>query len=181
MLSQLISITVAACSLVALGKSDLADSTQVKDAFNAAKGKVRIVLLVSPTCPACISGADVIRNEVVAKLKDKRLATFSVFIPMLLRDGKTPAVEAAKKMTDAGIPSFWDGNHSLGKSYAETVKLPNGKKIAWDVYFVYGPNSVWGDAPPKPDFWMHQLAEDDQCLDPAKFRAAVEKELKALK
>ena len=37
-----------------------------------------------------------IRDEVVLKLKDERLATFSVFIPMVPGDGSAPAEEAAK-------------------------------------------------------------------------------------
>ncbi len=29
---------------------------------------------------------------------------------------------------------------------------------AWDIYFLYGPHALWENtAPPKPDFWMHQL------------------------
>src|SRR5579862_276842 len=100
---------------------------------------------------------------------------------MLINDGKAPAAEAAKKMADAGIPAFWDGKRELGLAYGQTVTLPQGKKTAWDVYFVYGPDAVWGETPPKPVFWMHQLADDAQCLDPAKFKAAIEKELKTLK
>ena len=160
---------------------DLPDSSSVKAAFNAAKGKVRIVMLVSPTCPACVCGADIIKNDVLAKVKDKRLATFSVYIPMIFGDGKAPAVKAAKEMTKIGVPSFWDGKRELGNAYGQVVKLPMNKKTAWDIYFIYGPDAVWSDTPPKPVYWMHQLGDDDLCLDGNKFRAAVEKQLKALK
>ncbi len=121
-----------------------------------------------------------IRN-IAASFKDKRLATFAVFIPMLLSDHEKPPIESAKKLTEAGLQSYWDGGRSLGKAYGKTVKLPMGKKVAWDVYFLYGPDAVWKTGPPVPVFWMHQLGTDDRFLDANKFRAAVEEQLNAIK
>ncbi|MGE0000547.1 MAG: hypothetical protein AB7F50_07475 [Fimbriimonadaceae bacterium] len=34
---------------MAMGRADLPDASKLAEAFNAAKGKVRIVMLVSPT------------------------------------------------------------------------------------------------------------------------------------
>ena len=124
---------------------------------------------------------NVIRDEVVLKLKDKRLAVFSAYIPMVMGDSADPAAVAGKEMAKHGIKSFWDGKHELGKAYAGVVKLPPGHHVAWDIYFIYGPNAVWGKTPPEPVYWMHQLGIDERCLDGTKFRAAVAKELKALK
>lgn len=120
-------------------------------------------------------------RDIVTKPKDKRLAAFSVYIPMVPGDSSGPAVEAAKKLEGTGIEPFWDGDRSLGRAFAQTVRLPAGRPVAWDIYFVYGPDAVWGRTPPKPGFWMHQLANDERCLDPAKFRSAVEKELAKMK
>lgn len=175
MLASMISL-----ALVTLGHSGLPDQSKLKDAFNAAKGKVRVVMLVSPKCGACVEGADVVRDGVHRKLRDKRLSTFSVFIPMVPGDGLEHAVESSKRMTAAGIPSYWDGERKLGRAYAGAVTLPKGQTVAWDVYFVYGPDAVWGPTPPKPSYWMHQLSDDERCLDPEKLLAAVRKELKAL-
>ena len=125
-----------------------------------------------------------IRDEVVLTLKNKRLAAFAAFIPMVPGDGENRAIESAKRMSEAGIEGFWDGKRELGKAYGKVVRLPSRSSIrqsvAWDVYFLYGPDAVWGVTPPKPDFWMHQLADDSRCLDGAKFRAAVEKALRAI-
>lgn len=116
-----------------------------------------------------------IRDDVVLKLNDKRIAAFSVYLPMMMGDSQKPAIDAAKKLENAGIQSFWDGERELGKAYAKIVELPKGRNIAWDICFVYGPDAVWGVNPPKPVFWMHQLAVDAKCLDGGKFRAAVKK------
>jgi hypothetical protein len=33
-------------------------------------------------------------------------------------------------------------------------------RVAWDIYLFYGSNVKWTEAPPKPEFWMHQLSDD---------------------
>ena len=127
----------------------------------------------------CVQGADVIRDEVILKLKDKPLSSFSVFLPMVGGDAKRPAESKAKELAKFGVRSFWDGQRELGRAYAKTMQAPKELPVAWDVYFIYGPDAVWKDSPPKPDFWMHQLIEDDElCLDGPKFRIAVEEQLK---
>ena len=120
-----------------------------------------------------------IRDEVVIKLRGEPLSTFSVFIPMVGSDAKAPAEKAASELAKHGVKSYWDGDRKLGTAYAKLFGNPEGLKVAWDVYFVYGPDAVWGEGPPKPAFYMHQLKADDPlCLDGPKFRQAVEKELK---
>jgi hypothetical protein len=41
------------------------------------------------------------------------------------------------------------------RSYARRLGLSGD---AWDVYLIYGKDSRWVSEPPKPEFWMHQLA-----------------------
>jgi hypothetical protein len=165
---------------MAMAQADLPDATKLAEAFNAAKGKARIVMLVSPTCGACVEGADVIREEVLARLNDKRLAAFCVFVPMVKDDSRGAASEAAGRLKEAGVVSYWDGERELARAIARVVALPKGNTTAWDVYFVYDAGTDWGEAPPAPKFWMHQLAEDERLLDGEKFRAAVQKELDAM-
>lgn len=126
-----------------------------------------------------MQGAEVVR-DIHVKLKDKRLSTFAVFLPMVLGDSANSAETAAKQFVDAGIRAYWDGQRNLGKAYASVVPLPGKRPVAWDVYFVYGPDAVWGKTPPVPAYWMHQLGDDERCLDAENLRAAVEKELKAI-
>jgi hypothetical protein len=33
--------------------------------------------------------------------------------------------------------------------------------VAWDIFLLYRAGVVWGEVPPTPDFWMHQLFLDD--------------------
>lgn len=168
--------------LAVLGSGDLPDQSQLTDDFNKAKGKVRVVMLVSPTCKVCVHGVNVIRDDVVLKLKDRRLVTFSVFIPMIDGDSKAPAVASGQALSKHGIKSYWDGQKKLGTAFAKAMKAPKELPIVWDTYLVYGPDAVWGKTPPKPSFYMHQLKENDPLfLDGKKFRAEIERELKKMK
>ena len=51
--------------------------------------------------------------------------------------------------------------------------MPRGRKLAWDVYFAFDAKAKWGDAPPTPAFWMHQLANDERKLDGERFKDQV--------
>ena len=121
-----------------------------------------------------------IRDDVVGKINDPRLVAISVFIPMLSGDSVDAARDSAGKLKKVGIDSFWDGKRDLGKEFGEAVMLPRGLKVAWDAYFIFGPDAKWQDRAPKPVFWMHQLANDDRFLDGDKFREQTEAELKKL-
>ncbi|MGE0000546.1 MAG: hypothetical protein AB7F50_07480 [Fimbriimonadaceae bacterium] len=122
-----------------------------------------------------------IRDGVVLKLNDKRLAAFTVYLPMVPGDSLKAATERAEKHREAGIDSFWDGGKVLANAFGKAVALPGGRETAWDVYFVYDASTEWGESPPAPKFWMHQLGQDDRRLDGGKFREAVQKELDAMK
>src|SRR5205085_12560401 len=114
-------------------------------AFDAAHGKVRVVTLLSPTCAACTHGAQVVQADVLEPHKGKDVAAFVVWLPMLGGEKKEAAVNSSGLISDPRALQYWDGARQLGKQYAQVVNLPNGKPVAWDVYFVYGLDAKWGD------------------------------------
>ncbi|HZY95758.1 MAG TPA: hypothetical protein VFE35_01515 [Candidatus Cybelea sp.] len=77
-------------------------------------------------------------------------------------------------LPDPRVRNYWDPNEALGKAYAQQLGIEGGP--AWDVYFLYGKGARWvGSMPPKPAFWMHQLAVTNAPrLDPTVFRQHVE-------
>ncbi len=61
---------------------------------------------------------------------------------------------------DSRVQHFWDTENVLGKIIADSM-LEN-TPIAWDIYLLYQPGTKWdSDKFPAPDFWMHQLKEDE--------------------
>jgi hypothetical protein len=124
-------------------------------AFNRDRGDVRVVELVSPTCPICLDGVSKVQHALFADVPSEHLVGFVVWVPML--GGKASDVpDATTLQSDARVTHYWDGSNDLGAKYARILPVAGGP--AWDVYMLYAPGIVWSGAdPPKPSFWMHQL------------------------
>ncbi len=82
---------------------------------------------------------------------------------MLRSDNKVAAVQGSLEFTDGRLSYFWDEDKMTGQEWGKILDLD---KVAWDVYFLYGPKAKWKKKVPKPDFWMHQLSG---CEDKAPF------------
>ena len=48
-------------------------------------------------------------------------------------------------MADPRVLHFWDGDYQAGQWFAGQVDGYNG--IAWDVYYLYGPDATWDTVP----------------------------------
>ena len=128
----------------------------LRAAFNATPGTVRIVLIVSPTCGACLRGAADIQAEVFDTIDSPDLRGFVVWVPKL--NGREDNVaEATHTISDPRVTHYWDGDGYLVHAYDADLDLGQD---AWDVYLLYGPDARWDDArPPAPRSWMHQLSD----------------------
>ena len=144
-------------------------SDELRDQFNRASDRVRVVALLSPTCGACQYGQRVVQS-IFTKIDDPRLRGFVVWLPMLSDDDQREAELQATTFTDPRVTQRWDGRRESGTRFSKTLQL---KSAAWDVYLLYAPGVKWsGETPPQPTFWMHQLrsesgADQRVCLNPA--------------
>ena len=138
--------------------------------FNEASDRVRVVALLSPTCPACQHGQSVVKDIFEKFPRDQRMRGFVVWLPMLRTDDEKAAGQYAAAFTDVRVSQVWDGARASGELLKKTLGL---NRTAWDVYLLYAPGVKWtADAPPAPTFWMHQLRADSGaaqkvCLNPA--------------
>lgn len=140
----------------------------LKAAFDRDRDDVRVVMLVSPTCPFCLEGVSELEAALFETERSSRLVGFIVWVPML--QGKIEDVPSAAALApDSRISQFWDGSNDLGLRFERLLPTPGSP--AWDVYLLYAPGVLWnGAAPPKPAFWMHQLPiTTAPHLDPAVF------------
>jgi mercuric ion binding protein len=147
------------------------DLAELRTRFNADKGKVRLLMLLSPTCPMCVGGASVVQTKVLDAVKDPDVRAYAVWVPILDSDGESTVGKASTRLSDARVSRYWDGKGELVRSYARVLAL--GERPAWDVYLLYGPDAEWKTEPPRPDTWMHQLQGLDASrrLDGAKLAA----------
>lgn len=144
--------------------------------FNASSQKVRILALLSPTCPECQSG-HAIMGSILRKFPSPGLQALLVWEPMRDRDSPATAADQAGTVRDGRISQGWDGSRDVGKLFEATLDL---HQIAWDVYLIYKPGITWeGREPPHPTFWMHQLSGADPslllCVNPARLSTEVGK------
>jgi hypothetical protein len=135
--------------------------SQLRADFNRAKGTVRLLFVVDPTCPGCLRGLDDMNKALLANTHDTRLQTFVVHVPVL-----TPAPQAkdvppaAMLLHNADVHHYWNPSGAFGRALSDGVGLKSdGKPVyAWDVWLLYGSEATWdGTNPPKPRLLMHQL------------------------
>jgi hypothetical protein len=48
-------------------------------------------------------------------------------------------------MPDTRVVHYWDGNLQIGQWFAKNVDGYDG--VAWDVYYLYGPDATWQTVP----------------------------------
>jgi len=91
---------------------------------------------------------------------------------MMEEDSEESARKTSGYFSDDRIAHIWDEARRFGMLFAKTLNL---KEVAWDVYLLFAPGTIWvTDKPPEPTFWMHQLpaaagADGKFLLNPGKF------------
>ena len=138
-----------------------ADASFLKTAFNDAKGKVRLLFVVDPICPACLRGAADMSRQVLDRHRgDSNLETLVVHLPVI--GGKeSDTRRTCKALSGPAITHYWDSSGDFGRVLSKGIglKSKSGKEVyAWDVWLLYGREAEWiGASPPRPAKLMHQL------------------------
>jgi hypothetical protein len=98
---------------------------------------------------------------VLEKVGDPQLRVYVVWLPIQPQAkmglGGSAAQRESTRVADPRAAHFYDSDAWLGRVFRETIGLPEGSP-AWDVFFVFDRDARWGEQPPEPAFWMHQLS-----------------------
>ncbi|HVC37113.1 MAG TPA: hypothetical protein VNF46_01800 [Gammaproteobacteria bacterium] len=127
---------------------------RLRDDFNANAGDVRLVFIVSGTCPGCLRGMEDMGKALSPEQANPQLRTYVVYIPKLGAQAKDiqPTVSL---LPSKYVSRYWDPAGVSGRRFGDTLEIG---QYAWDVWMIYGRGQRWDkELPPKPDFWMHQL------------------------
>ena len=127
------------------------------DHFNSGQGKARFVALLSSTCPACVFGAEAVRDSVLNAYPDADIQLSIVWIDMLPSDNAEAATKSSAIFDDPRVKQFHDPDRKSGYAIAKDLLYENAGP-AWDIYLYYDKDAQWTDAPPKPIEWVHQLS-----------------------
>jgi hypothetical protein len=79
----------------------------------------------------------------LAQYPSDQLRVYAVWLPMLGGDAREEW--NGTTMSDTRVTHFWDGDRLVGQWFAKHVDDYEG--IAWDVYYLYGPEATWETIP----------------------------------
>jgi hypothetical protein len=121
----------------------------LKTHFNAARGKVRLVMYVSPTCGECLRGAKEAQARVLATVHDTSLRVYVVWAPK--NGGRAQDVgRVTQIVTDPRATQYWDGQRALTDAYDRMFALTGP---CAGIFMLYGRQARWeGAVPPRPDY-----------------------------
>ncbi len=132
---------------------------QLKESFNRDKGVPRLILLTSPTCPACVGGADWVQTEVLEQYPGLKIRVYAVWYEMYPGDSPKAFPSAKKTMPDRRVRHFWDQPKDAGKWFKINVPSDYQGPIQWDAYYLYGSDAVWDVTPGAPISWGRTILE----------------------
>jgi copper chaperone CopZ len=147
--------------------------------FNAADGAPRFLAILSPTCSACLHGAEAVREALLGDAAAPRLQVFVVWAPMLSSDDEAAARSSSALVKHARVRQYYDAGRLAGTAFrrqvfpkaVETMRasLPAGHFLAapfaardpeqpeWDIYLFFGPQAAWGAQAPRPERFLRQV------------------------
>lgn len=108
-------------------------------------------------------GARAVQQAVVQGFPQADIGIGIVWINMLPADNALAARLQSLRMSDPRIRHFHDPHRRAGRAIAQALGAPG--QVAWDIYLFFSPGGEWGETPPAPIRWAHQLG--DSWADPA--------------
>jgi hypothetical protein len=111
-----------------------------------------------------------VQKDLLSKLPSATLRVFAVWSRTWPSDDRSTWPDTL--LTDPRVVHFWDEGKLLGKCYgSQPEATARSQGIAWDAYFAYGADSVWGERPSQLAGWgspiiraKEQLAGDVEKL-----------------
>jgi hypothetical protein len=147
-------------------------------AFNEAKARPRFVAILSPTCSACVHGAEAIKEAVLPA--GDAIDVFVVWTPMLEADGAAAASSSSAIVEAPHVRQYWDAERRAGTAFrrdvfpdavermkrsvpeehffAEYLDKRDATQPEWDVYLFFEPGVEWAGRAPIPARFLRQTA-----------------------
>ena len=125
------------------------DGAEIRQAFNAGSGHVRLLMTLSPMSPASRMDLRIVQRYVLDQIASPDLQVYIVWEPVTRRDSQQASYAASHLVSDPRIQQFWSGSRFTGKAFAR-LSDKDGKP-GWDTFLIFGGDKKWTDTPPVPD------------------------------
>jgi hypothetical protein len=160
------------------GYRRLEDRLTLREPFNQAAKKIRIVAFLSPTCPRCLANAGQLQREVMEKNPQKEIAVFIVWLKVLDTDNEDAVVAAMKRVPDPRAHHYWDPQRVLNAQLLDAIMFDVNVRL-YDVFLLYDAEARWEKRLPRPGYWMHEFqGAPGPHWDVSTFAAEVQKGLR---
>lgn len=82
--------------------------------------------------------------EILEDNPEADIVVYAVWFNVLPSDNRS--TWDPKRLTDPRVSQFWDTDQVIGRWYADNIGFSHGP-LAWDVYYLYGPEATWEEIP----------------------------------
>jgi hypothetical protein len=125
------------------------DGAELRQAFNAGGGHVRLLMILSPTSVSSKVNLRIIQRYVLDQIANPDLKVYVVWEPVFPSDSEKASYEASRLVSDPRIQQFWSNSRFTGHSFGKLSGVPD--KPVWNSFLIFGDDKKWTDAPPVPD------------------------------
>jgi hypothetical protein len=132
----------------------------LKGRFNEDKGVLRLVVLVSPTCPQCTSGAGWVQEYILTRNPKLNVKVYAIWYEMYPGDSPDDFPKARKLLADKRVTHYWDQGKDVGRWYHGKVPTDTKGNVEWDAFYLYSESSQWGEEPSDLLTWGLTILRD---------------------
>lgn len=68
-------------------------------------------------------------------------------MPVIRGDSKLAVPSAVALLPDSRVIHYWDQTRISGSFFKKNIAPDVSSNIAWDIFFLYGPDAVWDEIP----------------------------------
>ncbi len=158
--------------------------SELREAFTAAEGKARVVIVVSERSAAAKKAMRGFRVDTLPAVSSADLAVFAVWIPERDGDPEADAAREATRVAEPRLRAFWSDDAAaldpFRASLSRSSGVDPGEMPRSGLFAVYPASARWEKESPSPVFWTHvekKLKGAHPPLELSALRAAIEAQL----
>lgn len=126
---------------------------ELKELFNRERDKLRMLVLLSPTCPVCLQDVRVLSRYVLKAMDDPRIRLYLVWGPMEDEDTEADARRVTVNAPDPRAIHFWTDDDVLADTWAQVLGVVDDE-TGYDLWMIFPPGARWEGKPPVPPYFM---------------------------